>query len=214
MKSVSRNRGGPTAADCRMLAPITRPFQRLLALPASEAHRERVIGALRGKVCTFDFRMAEDTIRARMGALTGHSRALPVQRRPGRDSPRSVRVDVVFVLCKLVEIPVDIVLPIPCSLQYSVRLPMVLLSMPFLSGMPWRTCDMQRGATFSQRNLLKRPCAHASPGTLKGVWYVLGDLKGWQEGEILMGVAFSLPQGLELVLPQPYSTPCRGASPS
>ena len=74
-----------------MLVPITRPFQRLLALPASEAHRERVIGALRGKVCTFDFRMAEDTIRARMGALTGHSRALPVQTAGARFAPFSAR---------------------------------------------------------------------------------------------------------------------------
>ena len=63
---------------------------------------------------------------------------------PWRDWPRSVRVDMVFVPCKLVPIPVDIMLPIACSHRYSVRLRMVLLSMTFRSGMPWRTCDMQR----------------------------------------------------------------------
>ena len=54
-----------------MLATIARLFKRVLALPASEAHCERVIGALRKMVCPFGFRMAEDTIRARMGAHAG-----------------------------------------------------------------------------------------------------------------------------------------------
>ena len=56
-------------ADARlMLRTIARLFKRVLALPASEAHCERVIAALRKMVCPFGFRLCEDTIRARLAA--------------------------------------------------------------------------------------------------------------------------------------------------
>ena len=54
-----------------MLGTIARLFKRVLALPASEAHCERVIGALRKMVCPFGFRMCEKTIRARIAAHAG-----------------------------------------------------------------------------------------------------------------------------------------------
>ena len=49
-----------------MLTTLARLFKKALALPASEAHCERVICALRKMVCPFGFRMCEETIRARL----------------------------------------------------------------------------------------------------------------------------------------------------
>ena len=54
-----------------MLTTIARLLKRVLALPAGDAHCERVIGAPRKMVCPFGIRMAEDTISARIGALAG-----------------------------------------------------------------------------------------------------------------------------------------------
>jgi hypothetical protein len=55
-----------------MLATVARLFGRVLALPAGEAHCERVSASLWKMVCPFGFRMCEGTIRARLAAQMGH----------------------------------------------------------------------------------------------------------------------------------------------
>jgi hypothetical protein len=60
------------AAERWMLEPVSKVFKLLLALPAGEAHCERVIGALRKMVSPFGFSMCEKTILARLAA---HGRA-------------------------------------------------------------------------------------------------------------------------------------------
>jgi hypothetical protein len=51
-----------------VLRPIAPIAKALLALPATEAHCERVIAALRRMICPFSFNMCEETILARLAA--------------------------------------------------------------------------------------------------------------------------------------------------
>jgi hypothetical protein len=51
-----------------LLEPVAKLFKLLLALPAGEAHCERIIGALRKMVSPFGFSMSEKTMLARLAA--------------------------------------------------------------------------------------------------------------------------------------------------
>jgi hypothetical protein len=56
------------AAARWLLRPMSKGFKPLLALPAGEAHCERVICALRKMVSPFGFSMCHETILARLAA--------------------------------------------------------------------------------------------------------------------------------------------------
>jgi hypothetical protein len=51
-----------------VVRPLVSTLTRVLSLPATEAHCERIISVLRRTVCPFTFRMTEDTVPSRLAS--------------------------------------------------------------------------------------------------------------------------------------------------